>query len=407
MNLLPKIVGLSVPVRKMIKVSLIIVLLTVLALLVGSKVVALRRLPPLIQETGLPVETVAVSVGSIMECLDYTGTVESAHRASLSPRIMAGIRTVTVKEGDRVTRGQVLVVLDDKELKDRLNQAAAAVEQARAALEQAEGSLSVSRANLEKATINYKRGKELLAAGAIPPSVFENQYELPYLQAKESAERIVPAQVEAARAQLAQAEAGLALAKSAYEDAIIRAPFDGVVTAVHSYPGDLAVPGKPILTLDDPGKMVVRVKVAEVDLPLLKVGQKATLRYPSGQETASQVSRIYPAEDPLTRSTIVELPVSSPGVKPGMSVEVSFVVGRNERALLVPRRAVKMEQGRAWVFIVKSGRAVQVPVTLGLKNKTHCEVKGDLKPGDQVVVSDLTRLYDGRRVFVYQERRKS
>lgn len=398
---------LLIPTKKMIKMALLIIVPASLALLVGSKIVALRQLSPPAQEAGLPVETVAVSVGSIRECLNYTGTVESAHRASLSPRIMAEIKTVTVKEGDRVTRDQVLVVLDDKELKDRLNQAAAAVEQARAALEQAEGALSTSRANLEKATANYQRGQELLAAGAISPSVFENQYELPYQQAKESAERIVPAQVKAARAQLAQAEAGLALARSAYEDTIIRAPFDGVVTAVHSYPGDLAVPGKPILTLDDPGKMVVRVKVAEADLPLLKVGQKATLRYPGGQEIASQVSRIYPAEDPLTRSTIVELPVSSPGIRAGMSVEVSFVIGQSEQALLVPRRAVKTEQGRAWVFIVRNGRAVQVPVTLGLKNETHYEVKGDLKPGDPVIVSDLTRLYDGKEVFVYQERRKS
>ncbi|WP_027355627.1 efflux RND transporter periplasmic adaptor subunit [Desulfofundulus thermocisternus] len=125
-----------------------------------------------------------------------------------------------------MTRGQVLVVLNDEELKERLNQAAASVDQARAVLEQAEGALSVSRTNLEKAAANYKRGLELLAAGA--------------------------------------------------------------------------------------------------------AGQKATLCYPGGRETTSQVSRIYPAEDPLTRSTIVEVPVSSPGVRPGMSVEVSFVVGQSD-----------------------------------------------------------------------------
>lgn len=394
-------------VKRPLKVFLPVLFLAALGLLAGTKIMALRQLPPPAQAAGVPVETVPVTAGTITESLSYTGTIESAHRASLASKVMAEIRTLTVKEGDRVTRGQVLVVLNDEELKERLNQAAAAVDQARAVLEQAEGALSVSRTNLEKAAANYKRGQELLAAGAIAPSVFENQYELPYQQAKESAERTAPAQVRAARAQLAQAEAGLALARSAYQDATIRAPFNGVVTAVHNYPGDLAVPGKPILTLDDTGKMVARVKVAEADLPFLKVGQKATLRYPGGRETASQVSRIYPAEDPLTRSTIVEVPVSSPGVKPGMSVEVSLEAGRSERALLVPRRAVKTEQGRAWVFTVKNGRAVQVPVTLGLKNETHYEIKGDLKPGEPVVVSDLTRLYDGKEVLVYREGSKS
>lgn len=83
--------------------ALLIIVPASLALLVGSKIVALRQLPPPVQEAGLPVETVAVSVGSIRECLNYTGTVESAHQASLSPEVMAEIRTVTVKEGDRVT----------------------------------------------------------------------------------------------------------------------------------------------------------------------------------------------------------------------------------------------------------------------------------------------------------------
>lgn len=394
-------------VKRPVKVLLPVLFLAALVLLAGTKITALRQLPPPAQAAGVPVETVPVAAGSITESLSYTGTIESAHRASIAPKVMAEIKTLTVKEGDRVAADQVLVLLDDGELNERLTQAAAAVDHARAALEQAEGALSLSRTNYEKASANYIRGKQLLDAGAIAPSVFENQYELPFLQAKEAVERTAPAQVKAARAQLAQAEAGLALAREAYGDATIRAPFNGVVTAVHQYPGDLAAPGKPILTLDDPGKMVARVKVAEADLPHLRVGQKATLRYPGGQETASPVSRIYPAEDPLTRSTIVEVPVSSAGVRPGMSVEVSLEVGRSEWALLVPRRAVKTEQGKAWVFTVKNGRAVQVPVTLGLKNETHYEIKGDLKPGEPVVVSDLTRLYDGKEVFVYQEGRKS
>lgn len=394
-------------VKRPVKVLLPVLFLAALGLLAATKIAALRQLPPPAQAAGLPVETVPVAAGSITESLSYTGTIESAHRASIASKVMAEIKTLTVKEGDRVAADQVLVLLDDGELNERLTQAAAAVDHARAALEQAEGALSLSRTNYEKASANYIRGKQLLDAGAIAPSVFENQYELPFLQAKEALERTAPAQVKAARAQLAQAEAGLALAREAYGNATIRAPFNGVVTAVHQYPGDLAAPGKPILTLDDPGKMVARVKVAEADLPHLRVGQKATLRYPGGQETASPVSRIYPAEDPLTRSTIVEVPVSSAGVRPGMSVEVSLEVGQSERALLVPRRAVKTEQGKAWVFTVKNGRAVQVPVTLGLKNETHYEIKGDLKPGEPVVVSDLTRLYDGKEVFVYQEGRKS
>ncbi|MQL53454.1 efflux RND transporter periplasmic adaptor subunit [Desulfofundulus thermobenzoicus] len=394
-------------VKRPLKVLLPVLFLAALGLLAGTKMAALRQLPPPAQAAGVPVETVPVTTGPITESLSYTGTIESAHRAAIASKVMAEIKTLTVKEGDRVAAGQLLVLLDDGELNERLAQAAAAVDQARAALEQAEGALSLSRTNYEKASANYIRGKQLLDAGAIPRSVFENQYELPFLQAKESVERTAPAQVEAARAQLAQAEAGLALAREAYGNATIRAPFNGVVTAVHQYPGDLAAPGKPILALDDTGKMVARVKVAEADLPHLRVGQKATLRYPGGRETVSQVSRIYPAEDPLTRSTIVEVPVSSAGVRPGMSVDVSLEVGRSGRALLVPRRAVKTEQGKAWVFTVKNGRAVRVPVTPGLKNETHYEIKGDLKPGEPVVVSDLTRLYDGKEVFVYQEGSKS
>lgn len=377
-----------------------------LGILIIHKIISLQQMPLTSQVPGIPVETAVATTGPISSTIEYNGTVVSDHEVAVAARVMAEIKEVTVNTGDTVKKGQVLAVLDSQDLKDKITQAEAGVAQAGAAVEQAEANLANARTSFVTTADNYKRGRALLDAGAISRATFDTQYDLPYRQAQQTAEHAAPAQLMQAEAQLAQARAALALARSAYNDSVIKAPFDGVITSIQNYPGDLAVPGKPILTMADTGRLKVQVKVIAVDLSALHEGTVALVSFPdlSLKPIKSRVTRIYPSADPVFHTTVVEIPLPSTRAKPGMNAQISFILKSQEYALLVPRPAIKTDNNHSYVFTVKNNRAVQVPVYTGIEDENYCAVTGHIKPGDRVIVSDLSKLSNGKEVFLIPER---
>ncbi len=382
------------------------------------------RQQPVQEETSaLPVSTVKVKTGVLEAVNVVTGKLEALESSNVAPKIPGKVEAVHVDIGSPVKAGQVLVTLENKDLQDRVNQAQAAVKQGEAAVAAAQAGIQAAEAVLANAqtafalaSANYERGKELLAQGAIPPAVFEAEYELKYKQAKEQVERGAPAQLELARAQASQAAAGLeatqanlALARQAYEDSFIRAPFSGVVTARNINPGELASAAVPAVTIVNLDKLVVKAAVGEQFINQLKQGQKVSVKISAASEKpfTGVVTNFASAADPATKAFPVKIQLDNPVhvLKPGMFAEAQLASGGKEN-LLAPREAVVKIGNQDVVWAVENGTAKMKKVKVGESDGKQIAVLSGLKEGAEVVVSGQESLQDGIKVNVQRQEEK-
>lgn len=362
------------------------------------------------------VSTAKAAMGLLDNRAVVSGKLDAVQTASIVSKVPGKVAKVHVDVGDRVSAGQVLVTLENKDLADRVTQAQAAVAQAEAALAQAEAGLKSARSALENARdnfavaeANYNRAKELLAAGAISPAVFESQYELPYKQARQAVEGTVPAQVEQAQAMvkvqqaaLSSARAQLALARSSYEDSFIRAPFTGVVTARNVNPGEMAST-MPVISMANIDRVVVKATVGEDHINQLKQGEKVQVKIGavSAQPFTGVITSIAPAADPVTKAFPVKVEIDNPKhlLKPGMFAEVQLP-SSGQKQLLIPREALVKDGERDFVWVVKDGKVQRREIKAGESDGRYIAVISGLEAGEEVVTAGQESLQDGARVTV-------
>lgn len=352
----------------------------------------------------VPVTVARAEKGVLQDVVSVTGKIEAVQSANVVPSGAGGkVAQVLVDVGDRVQKGQMLVILENQLQAAEVRRTEAMVAAARAQLEQAEGALSISRAELEKAAANYERGKELLAGGALAQAAFESQYELPYQRAKEAAERTVPAQVRAARASLAQAEAALQAARESYDNTFIRSPISGVVTARNVNPGEMASAAVPAVSVANLDAVVVKVTVAEDVINSLKEGQKVEVRVAAVSERpfTGTIYSIAPAADQATKAFPVKVKLSNPQhtLKPGMFAEVRLT-RKQQKAVLLPREAVVSQDGREVVWLVEDGKAVCRKVKTGASDGTRIAILEGVPEGAVVVTVGQGSLRDGVKVKI-------
>lgn len=272
----------------------------------------------------------------------FAGKVVAGEEVTLAPKIPGRVAAVAVDVGDAVRAGQVVLRLEAAEIDAAVRQAEAAVRVAEAGLnqaalgvERAQAALEQAQENYRLALANYERGKALLAAEAISPADFESRFEQPYVnaagalktaetayrQAVDQKERVAPAQVE-------QARAALAAAKTNAANTQVVAPINGVVAVRNVDPGELASPQVPALTLVDIDTVYVEVGVPERVVSRLRVGQKVKVGVEAVRATPfpGEVASISPAADPRTKTFLVKVRLKNPGhpLKPGMFATVSF-----------------------------------------------------------------------------------
>ena len=266
-----------------------------------------------------------------------------------------------VREGERVSRGQLLVELDGREQQDSFDAAEAGLDAARiAAQTQAEATV---------------RDQVLFEAKAISQEQWDRS-----------------------RSLAAALDAGLATARKNLEQARTRlsytrlvAPVDGVVTARLVDPGDLAVPGKPVLGVVQQDDVRVRAKLPQEDLARLQIGQTLTLTLGETTVTA-QVSRIFPAMD-RNHLAVFEADLAGPPAEfvAGATVGVDIAFASAE-GLSVPVSAVLDGRNGTWVFKIQDGKVLPVPVTILSAGSERIAVNGSLGVGDQVVTARPSRL---------------
>lgn len=365
----------------------------------------------------VPVTLARAEKGKLNDTVVVSGKLEACQKSDVVPKVSGKVGVVHVDVGSRVRAGQVLVTLENEDLAARVaqaeagvNQAAASLGQAEAGLKSAQAALANAQSNYAVAEANYNRAKELLVAGAVSQAVFETQYELPYKQAKETAEGSAPAQVELAQAQIKQAQAAmanaraqLAVARQAYDDSFIRAPFGGVVTARNVEPGEMASSAVAAISMVNLDKVEVKATVGEDLINKLKVGQEVPVKVSAVSATpfTGVVAKISPAADKTTKAFPVEVQMDNPNhlLKPGMFAEMAFSRGQQE-SLLVPRDAVVKDGEKNYIWVVKDGRARRCQVQVGDSDGKQIIIVSGLVAGEEVVVAGQESLREGGKVTV-------
>jgi RND family efflux transporter MFP subunit len=307
----------------------------------------------IVQSRATQVETAKVEQGPAVELVYATGFVEPESPVSVSSRLTAPVRAVLVEEGQRVNRGQRLVLLDDAEQRGLLAQAEA--EANRAAL-----------AEKRIATL-YKQGWVTRAAND---------------------EAVAAGQ---------SSRAAVAALKARLEQLTIRAGITGVVLKRDVYPGDLATPGKQLMQLGDPARARVTATVDERDITRVQVGQDVLMSSDALPDRVvhGRVTEITPGGDPNQRAFRVRIGFDRNTALPfGLTLEVNIVTGRHEGALLVPAGAI----ADSHVWLVEDGRAKRREVETGILGADKVEIVSGLTVGDLVVTDPPDGLEDGDKV---------
>ena len=356
-------------------------------LLVEKKKGELARLPTP-QAPAPTVQVAPVSQGTLELTAHYLGSIEPFTRSDLSARISGNILTISKREGDSVRQDETLVTIDDRELLDRAVAVDAEVLATRQKLAGAQSAYTTQKAVYERDVVLYK-------AGAVSQEALERSR-----AAMDGAKATVDAYEESLKG-LAM---NTAVAKTQAGYARIAAPFSGVVSRRWSEPGDLAAPGKPILTIEKTSPYKVLAQVPQEELSGIRPG--TSVRLTNGSQTiAATINRVYPALGKNLLATVEVLTKSSPFNLPSSATVGFDLVSRKVEGLIVPDQAVVRSAQGAFVYLVKDGVVRIMPVKLlGMANG-KAAISGELPPGAQVAVAQenkLLTLSEGSKVTLVE-----
>ena len=298
----------------------------------------------------VPVETVTVSRGTMADTVYASGVIEPVTWAGVTAIQRQRVIAHCGCEGETVTRGDLLVSLDDSE--------------GRAQLRALEVTADLARRELERA-------RDLLARRILSQQEFDRT-----------------------EAQLASAEASLAAQQERLSDYRILTPLDGVVLRLDVEVGEIAEPGKVLLWVGEPRPLQVIAEVNEEDIPRVEPGQRVLLRSDAFPDRVleAEVASITPKGDPDLKTYRVRL--SLPDDTPllvGMTVDVNIIIATLEDVLLVPAVAL---DGTSLV-VAEDGRAVRRTVEVGLRGLEQAEIRSGLEAGERVVSPLPPDLQDG------------
>lgn len=270
-----------------------------------------------------------------------------------------------------------------------VDQAAAALDELKAQPDEA--AVAAARAQVAQAQVQLQRllegpGKAELAAAQAQLRQAEAQLEK--LKAGPTEEELAAAQAQVEQARVAVRQAELAL-----ENATLTAPMAGTVALVGAVEGELISAAQPTVVLIDTSEFKITLAIDETDIGKLEVGQPATITLDAfpGEELRGQVTEVSPAgtvqQGIVTYSVTVRPDPTDLPVRPGMTAGVDIVVAEKENVLLVPNRAIRTQEGKRVVLVLRGDQTVPVEVETGLRNEQFVEIRSGLSEGDHVITS--------------------
>ncbi|APO70739.1 RND family efflux transporter protein (plasmid) [Rhizobium gallicum] len=332
--------------------------------------------------------------------LSGPGTLDAMRTSLISSRLQGVIATMRVDRNDRVSQGDVIAEIVTDDLKSELGASMASVDAARKAVDLAKADRQRAEAALANARLSFDRQETLLEKNAASKESYDNAVST-LRQAEADLNRSLAA-IEQAKAQEQAAAATAAVQRVKLDDGTIRAPFDGVVVSRDHYVGDTITPGSEIVRLVDPASIVLSARFDESSIYRLSPGQKAIIRFNGAGKDSSieaAVLRIDKQVDTETREFSVDLRPETlpPNWALGQRAMTTIAVDTRKGVLAVPNDAIERRQGKPGVWIIDSGRAYWIAVTLGDAGGPFVEVVQGLEPGD-VILSEPRDVYFGMKI---------
>jgi RND family efflux transporter MFP subunit len=330
---------------------------------------------------------------------EATGTVRARTAAVISSRVMGYVRQVRVEPGDRVAAGQVLVVIDARDLDSAVRQAKAANTEAADASLELQNAVASARANLDLAEVTHRRMADLFDKKSISNQEFDES--VAKLKVAQAAYEMAIAKRTQLASKIRQAEEAVQAAQITREYAEITAPFAGVVTEKRVDAGSLATPGAPLLTLEGAGSYRLEASVEEGLLPAARLGQVVTVNLDSlGQTVQGRLSEVVPSVDSSSRSSLVKIDLPRiPNLRSGIFGRAMFP--RATRPVLVAPQDAVIDQGQLQsVMVIENGVAHARVVTSGERRGGAVEILSGLAAGEKIVSPRPKNLLDGSTVEI-------
>jgi multidrug efflux pump subunit AcrA (membrane-fusion protein) len=351
--------------------------------------------PPVVQN--VVVETAVMKEYPVI--YEAVGTVQAGATVNLASKLMGTIEKVKVREGDRVKTGDVLVLIDPRQVDAGYRQAEANLAEAKKAIEAAMSSRDAALASERLARATYDRYLNLKKEDSVSAQEFD-EVEARYREARAAVSR-AEAMVGTATARIKQAQAGLASAALTRNDAVVTAPNDGAITAKLVDEGDLASPGMPLLSMDTNYGYRVDMTLPENYFEEVKPGQPVKVTIPafSMEPVPGTIRTIVPAADQRSRSFLVKVTLPEDlAVKSGMFARVKVPLGHAARILIPPEAVVHQGQLTALFVLNAQDIARFRLIRLGKTFQEGVEVLSGLETGERFVARPDPKLRDGARV---------
>jgi len=320
---------------------------------------------------GSGLKTALVELREIELTYSAEAVIEAVRQSTVAAQIAGRIVELRFDVGDHVRKGEVIVRIDERAASQALAASEAQVREAQAAL--------------ANARAQFERSKQLASQKFISTAALDNS----------------EAGYKAAQARVSALLAGAGQAATERSFATVVAPYSGVVAARHVELGEMAAPGKPLMTGFDPSTLRVVANVPQAQVGAIQAFGKARVELPSlGKWLNAKSVTIVPAADPRTHTTRIrlELPEDVRGVYPGVFARAHFATGKATR-LLVPREAVLRRSEVTAVFVVgEDGAPLLRQVRLGTAGDERAiEVLAGLKPGERVALEPVKAGLAGAR----------
>ncbi|MCK9420362.1 MAG: efflux RND transporter periplasmic adaptor subunit [Nitrospirae bacterium] len=313
-------------------------------------------------EAPVSVSVVIVEQKTIDSVVTAAGALNSRNTSVLSSKVMGRVVRLSVQEGEQVAAGKLLMKIDSGEITAQAIQAKAAYNNAR---------------------LQYDRIKSLFDAKASTRM-----------------------EMDQATLGLENAQAGLQAAKAMESYTIISAPISGQIVEKHINLGEMALPGQPLIKIEDNRNLRLEVTLKEQDILSIQPGNpvKVLIDAMPGTEISGRVSQVVQASDVRTHSFIVKIDIPAhKGLITGMYGKAFFTIGKHE-AILVPKSAIVEMSGISGVYLVSLDQgAVFQMIQVGDEHENFVEVISGLKQGDQVISDKHLGRLEGRKIIVAQK----
>jgi len=351
----------------------------------------------------VPVIGHTVKRGAVTSEVMGTGTLEARVQTVVSSKIAGRISDMLVDQGDEVEEAQILLQLDDRELKQQVEIARSALAAANASVERMEAEAVRAQAVFSQVKVDYKRNQQLFASRSISATEMDKN-----AQALEVAE----ADLAKSKASVVEAKKNLIVAQNTLDyhlarlgDTVIKAPFSGLIVRRDREPGDIVVPGTSIFMLISTKELWISAWVDETEMSRVAAGQRARVIFRSEPDHPypGKVMRLGREADRETRQFIVDVKPDNLPVNwaVGQRAEVFIKTAHKADAVLLPSKAILREEEKIGVLVEKDGRAVWRSIKIGLRGREEVEILEGLNPGETVITIPGSKdIPAGRRVKV-------